>query len=85
MSLQTRIEKMEQGLVTSAGCDKCIKFGNHFDALKEGRTEADILTEIEAEALQEPHVVEASARKMTCQQCGRPFVLVIQTVDNWKG
>ncbi len=85
MNIESRVAKLEQVHGTPAGCDKCAKFGNHFDALKEGRTEADIFAEIEADALQEPHVVDALARKMTCQMCGRPLVLVVQTVDNWRG
>ncbi len=85
MNIESRVAKLEQVHGTPAGCDKCAAFGNHFDALKEGRTEGEILAEVEADALQEPHVVEASARKLACQTCGRPFVIVVQRVDNWRG
>ncbi len=82
MNMESRVAKLEQAHGTPGVCSKCAKFGDPFARLKDGLTEAEVLTEFEAEALQEPHVVKAKAQAYPCGTCGRALVVVIQFVNN---
>ena len=79
--LSRRAAKLEaQAGVLDVPCEKCGQSGPPFD----GRDRETTLREAEQKALADPHVVEAKARDFPCRRCGRPRILVLQTVDNWK-
>ncbi len=84
MSLQTRIDKLEQaaGVGVLPAC--CANLGDHSLLLAEGYTKERIAAALVEKHEAEPHVVDAKANWVNCQTCGRPFVIVVTHVDNWR-
>jgi hypothetical protein len=79
--LSRRAAKLEaQAGGPDVPCEKCGQSGPPFN----GRDRETALREAEQKALASPHVVEAEARAFLCRRCGRPRVIVIQHVDNWR-
>ena len=79
--LSRRLAKVEaEAGGAGVPCDKCGQAGPPL----EGEALELALREAAEQSRAKPHVVDARAQTYACQKCGRPCVLVVATVNNWR-